>query len=106
MAHMISLPGQRVSHLVTGGQHIQLLIAERFHRPQGTWLCELCLWANWEYRGTLEATDMVHYMVSWRRRCELARSSQGGPPVVTRYQGCAETGGEFPGIHGEKLGSG
>lgn len=37
---------------------------------QDTWLCELCLWTKWEYRGSLEACDVTHYMVKgWRGYC-------------------------------------
>jgi len=46
---------------------------------EGIWLCELCLWAKWEHRGQLEATDMTHYMVISGEDFSTTIVRHGGP---------------------------
>jgi len=45
---------------------------------QDTWLCELCLWTKWEYRGSLEACDVTHYMVIPGEEFSTTIASAGG----------------------------
>ncbi|CAK8999872.1 unnamed protein product [Durusdinium trenchii] len=45
---------------------------------EGTWLCELSLWARWEYRGQLDTEEVSHYVVIPTQEFALAVTKAGG----------------------------
>ncbi|CAE7221113.1 CNGA2 [Symbiodinium natans] len=64
--HEIFLEGAECSEVVIAGGPLRYDSSKLHGKqdvPQETWLCELCLWAHWEYRGNLQADGVVHYMV-------------------------------------------
>lgn len=83
-----------------------LLIAERFHRRRALGFVN-CVFG--QTGNIVEPWKRRTWCITWSlgdADVSSRGAHRGAPPVVTRYQGCAETGGSFPGIHGEKLGVG
>ncbi|CAK8999945.1 unnamed protein product [Durusdinium trenchii] len=58
---------------------MQEIFLERGECPEvGTWLCELSLWARWEYRGQLDTEEVSHYVVIPTQEFALAVTKAGG----------------------------
>ncbi|CAK9084249.1 Cyclic nucleotide-gated cation channel subunit A [Durusdinium trenchii] len=57
---------------------MQEIFLERGECPEvGTWLCELSLWARWEYRGQLDTEEVSHYVVIPAQEFALAVTKAG-----------------------------
>jgi len=64
--HEIFMEGAECTEAVIAGgpmRYDSRKLQEKEYISQDYWLCELCLFAHWEYRGNLQADGVVHYMV-------------------------------------------